>query len=366
MDTLLLIIRLLLAAVFVVAGVSKLLDPRGSIAAVQGFGVPDALAKPAGIGLPIAELAIGLALVPLASAQWGGVAASALMLLFIVAIGVTLARGQRPDCHCFGQLHSEPIGWKTLTRNGALAVLGLAVAWRGGGASVVTRFEALSGAGRATVLLAALAVALLAVEGWVIYQLKGQNARLLARVDGVEAVINGAIEESVPGPAVGSVAPGFALHSVGKGLVTIDTLKALGKPILLVFAEPTCSACNTMMPKLGRWNRELADVLTVAVMSTGTVEANQKKVDRHGLSWVLLQDQREIATAYRVPGTPAAVLLEPDGTVAEPMVFGPDPIDGLLRDIAQAVSTPGADVKTHAHPSNSVMAGSGAVARPAL
>jgi hypothetical protein len=35
----------------------------------------------------------------------------ALLVLFIVAIAVTLARGRKPDCHCFGQLHSKPIGW---------------------------------------------------------------------------------------------------------------------------------------------------------------------------------------------------------------------------------------------------------------
>jgi hypothetical protein len=34
-----------------------------------------------------------------------------------------MARGEAPDCHCFGQLHSESAGWRTLARNGLLAAI---------------------------------------------------------------------------------------------------------------------------------------------------------------------------------------------------------------------------------------------------
>ena len=37
-------------------------------------------------------------------------AALALLLAFVGGIVVNLARGTTPDCHCFGQLHSEPAG----------------------------------------------------------------------------------------------------------------------------------------------------------------------------------------------------------------------------------------------------------------
>ena len=38
------------------------------------------------------------------------------------AIAIAMARGKAPDCHCFGQLHSAPAGWKTLARNGVLVL----------------------------------------------------------------------------------------------------------------------------------------------------------------------------------------------------------------------------------------------------
>jgi hypothetical protein len=62
-------------------------------------------------------LVAGLALLPVATAWWGAVAALALLALFLAAIAFSFARGRRPDCHCFGQLHSAPIGSRTVIRN---------------------------------------------------------------------------------------------------------------------------------------------------------------------------------------------------------------------------------------------------------
>src|SRR5450755_1312192 len=111
MDSILLILRLILAAVFLVAGLAKLADLTGSQRAVRDFGVPTRLAVPLGLLLPLAELVVAIALLPRGWAWWGAVGALALLLVFVVGISSNLARGRAPDCHCFGQLHSEPIGW---------------------------------------------------------------------------------------------------------------------------------------------------------------------------------------------------------------------------------------------------------------
>ena len=83
MDAVLLIARLALAAVFVLAGVGKLLDLKGSQEAVKNFGVPESLARPAGLALPVVELAIAALLIPSSTALYGAIAAFLLMLLFI-------------------------------------------------------------------------------------------------------------------------------------------------------------------------------------------------------------------------------------------------------------------------------------------
>ena len=130
MEIALLTARLLLAAMFAVAGLAKLWDPAGSRQALIGFGLPAALATPLGRLLPLAELAVALALVPTISAWWGALGALALLLVFVAGIGYNLARGRRPECHCFGQWHSAPAGWSTLIRNlGLSAVAGVVVAF---------------------------------------------------------------------------------------------------------------------------------------------------------------------------------------------------------------------------------------------
>src|SRR5688572_20946925 len=96
--------RVLLAIVFAVAGLAKLADQPGTRQALIGFGLPARLAAPAGILLPLAELTVVLALIPVTTAWWGGVGALTLLLLFVAGIGLNLARGRTPDCHCFGQL----------------------------------------------------------------------------------------------------------------------------------------------------------------------------------------------------------------------------------------------------------------------
>src|SRR5215467_13262690 len=129
MPLLLLVARLLLSAVFIVAGLAKLVDRRGSRQALIDFGVPGVLASPLGFLLPVAELVIAVMLLPLASVRYGAFAALLLLLLFIFGIAFNLARGRTPACHCFGQLSSMPAGWGTLIRNAFFAAIAASVAW---------------------------------------------------------------------------------------------------------------------------------------------------------------------------------------------------------------------------------------------
>ena len=110
-------LRLILAATFVVAGVAKLGDREGSRHAVLGFGLPDRLAGPISIVVPLAELAAAALLIGTATAQVGAALALALLVAFCAAIARSMLRGEAPECHCFGQLHSAPAGPKTLARN---------------------------------------------------------------------------------------------------------------------------------------------------------------------------------------------------------------------------------------------------------
>ncbi len=83
--------------------------------------MPERLASPVALLLPIAELVAAGALCQATTARWGASAALVLLPVFVAAIGVNLLRGRKPHCHCFGQLHSAPSGWPALARNLVLA-----------------------------------------------------------------------------------------------------------------------------------------------------------------------------------------------------------------------------------------------------
>ena len=123
METIAVLGRLVLASVFALAGIAKLIDRPGSERSNVDFGLPPLLARPVAILLPFAELACAIALIPAATARWGAIGVFALLVLFVIAIGVNLARGHAPNCRGFGQLHSEPVNWSTLMRNMVLAAI---------------------------------------------------------------------------------------------------------------------------------------------------------------------------------------------------------------------------------------------------
>src|ERR687893_2633068 len=189
MGTALLVARLLLALVFLVAGVGKLADRAGSRQAIVDFGLPARLAAPLGVLLPLTELAVAIALIPISTAWWGALGALALLLLFVVGIGVNLARGRKPECHCFGQLHSEPAGWNTLVRNGILAAVAGFVVWQGydgAGLSAVAWLAGLSTAQVVSLVIGIAVLGVLVAQCGILLHLLRQYGRLLLRVEALE------------------------------------------------------------------------------------------------------------------------------------------------------------------------------------
>lgn len=113
------------------SGIAKIADLSGTRKSIADFGLPKFLARPVGVLLPLFELACAIALIPGASAWLGATGVLAMLVVFLAAILVNLARGRTPDCHCFGQLHSERIGWKTVGRNLILVALSSLLVWQG-------------------------------------------------------------------------------------------------------------------------------------------------------------------------------------------------------------------------------------------
>jgi uncharacterized membrane protein YphA (DoxX/SURF4 family)/peroxiredoxin len=340
-DAALLIGRLFLAAVFALSGVAKLADQAGSRQAMIAFGLPRSLATPLGRLLPLAELAVAAALVPAVAAWWGALGALALLLAFVVGIGANLAQGRKPDCRCFGQLHSTPVGWKTLARNGLLMAVAAFIVWKGtenAGPSTVGWVGDLTATQLFGLLFGLVIVALLGIQGWFIFHLLRQNGRVLMRLRALEAA-SGVISPgngSQPGPSlpVGSVGPAFSLPDLRGEQLTLDDLRAAGKPVVLIFTSPGCDSCAELLPKIAGWQDKYSEKLTISLISDQSIEKNRTKFAEHSVHYVLVQKDWEVAGSYGADATPSAVLITPTGAVGSPLAEGPEAIETL---IAQAI-----------------------------
>jgi methylamine dehydrogenase accessory protein MauD len=330
--------RLILAAVFALAGVTKLTDRTGSTRSMVEFGLPPVVAGPFAVVLPLLELACAVALVSSSWAWWGAVGVLMLLVMFITGITISLARGRAPDCHCFGQLRAEPVGPKTLARNLVLAGIAGIIVWQGaeaprpGLAAWVTNA---SGIESISAVLTWIAVLLASFALFVVFQVLRQNGRLLMRLEAIEGKLGITPGSDSPGLPVGGAAPGFSLRDLNGRIVTLEMLQDGSKPTLLVFTEPRCGACDLLLPDVARWQREHADRLSTVVISRGTIGQNRNKSAKHDLRTVLLQTNRETAEAYRVAGAPSAVLVS-DGKIARPTAAGADAIRSLVSDVTVA------------------------------
>lgn len=347
MDTTLLLVRLGLAAVLAVAGIAKLIDLRGSRQAMRDFGLPTTLAAPLGLVLPVAEVIAALALLPAATAWWGALGATVLLVAFIGGIAFNLARGQTPNCHCFGQLHSQPISRATLIRNGVLALLAGVIVMQGPSGVGPGLLDALAMLSATTYLVIAavvVVVALLAGQSWVVFNLLRQNGRLLLRLEAIEkhlgladptAEIDQVAAHAPKGLPVDSPAPAFQLPALDGTQQSLATLLAPGKPLLLLFSSATCGPCVELLDEVATWQQQYANQLTIAVVNRGTAETVRAKLGALNPALMLLQTEGEIAAQYQVTGTPSAVLIGSNGRIRSPLAGGATAIRELVRNASQ-------------------------------
>ena len=337
-----LLLRVVLAAVLIVAGVAKARDRDRTYAAARGFGLPVRAAAVTAALLPAVELLVAAALLPPLTARSGALAALVLLAAFTVAVAVAVARGSQVACSCFGARDDRPVSARTLLRNGVLLVAAgtVALAPATGPAAAVA---GLRPGPTAIVLGFAVLAAVAGLQAWWIGQLLRQHGRALQRLAALEAATGvaapgGAAETgqaAVLGLTVGAPAPAFRLTTTAGGEVELAELLADG-PVVLAFTAPRCDACTELLPDLAAPAEPGRP--RVVVIGAGPAAANAAKAREGGLDRILLDPRRKVAEAYAAPGTPAAVLVSADGRIASPVALGVDPVRSLVR--GRPASTP--------------------------
>jgi uncharacterized membrane protein YphA (DoxX/SURF4 family) len=127
--------RLVLGGIFLVAGALKVPDPAAAVRAVRAYRLlPEPVVAPVAFGLPVLEIAVGVALLLGVFLRSAAIAAAVLLVVFLVGVGSAWARGLQIDCGCFGnggQVAAGDTAYPSeVLRDIALLALALALAWR--------------------------------------------------------------------------------------------------------------------------------------------------------------------------------------------------------------------------------------------
>jgi uncharacterized membrane protein YphA (DoxX/SURF4 family) len=106
-------VRIGLAAVWLIAGGIKAVDPDQSEIAVKAYHLfPDSTAYAVSLVLPMAEIALGLLLLIGLAVRPAAIASAVLLVLLIAAIVSVWARGYTIDCGCFGGGGEADVSWR--------------------------------------------------------------------------------------------------------------------------------------------------------------------------------------------------------------------------------------------------------------
>ena len=98
-----LLARLGLAAVWLISGYLKAIDPRTTVVAVRGYQIfPESLVVPVASVLPYLEIALGLLLAAGLATRLAAVLSAVVLVAFVGGVISAAARGLSIDCGCFG------------------------------------------------------------------------------------------------------------------------------------------------------------------------------------------------------------------------------------------------------------------------
>lgn len=118
--------RIVIAAVFILAGAEKISDPAGFADSIENYRLlPIWSINIAAVSLPWVELIAGIFLLFGISLKENSIIISFLMAVFLFAVLISLLRGLNIDCGCFGTIEGARIGIMKLFENLILLLLSL-------------------------------------------------------------------------------------------------------------------------------------------------------------------------------------------------------------------------------------------------
>jgi putative oxidoreductase len=122
-------LRYVIGFVFVYAAVGKIAEPDTFARAILNYKlVPLFSVNMLALLLPWIELLAGLGMIVGVHLRGNALLIGGLLSVFIIAVGIALARGLDISCGCFGTTSASKVGWSHIGENVALLV-GVAIVY---------------------------------------------------------------------------------------------------------------------------------------------------------------------------------------------------------------------------------------------
>lgn len=122
----LLVIRLFLGFIFLYAAITKIAEPDAFAISIKNYKlIPEVLTNLFAVVLPWVELSSALLLIFGISVRENSAIISALLIIFIAAIFISVLRGLDIECGCFGTADGSKVGILKILENFGLLLLGI-------------------------------------------------------------------------------------------------------------------------------------------------------------------------------------------------------------------------------------------------
>lgn len=346
MEILLLVVRLFLVAIFALAGIAKLYDLEGSKKAVEDFGVPRGISKIAAILLPLGEIAIAISLLFVQTSWFGAIAGAALLAVFVGGMLWQMWQGNAPDCHCFGQIHSEPVSKKSLLRNAAFVALAVFLIFNGRanqGLDILDNSNNFSEANAMQIILGLAVIGFLAAIVFFLKKISEQQTQIMRRIEVLELLSHEGgkeierddVNDPATGLPIGSMVPAFEIPNMAGVKTSFEQILPNDNPTLLFFVSPSCNPCEALKPEFQQWQKDLGKRINFAFISSGKAKDNEKKFGEPGFENLYLQEENEISEMFGAEWTPTAILVNTDRSLASRPAAGDTAIRELVEKVAE-------------------------------
>jgi hypothetical protein len=297
------VLPVVLAAVLVAAGMTKVGRPRGVLTTFENFGLPLLLRKRSVAMLfPVLEIVLGVLIVTATGTAWvlAGWVSVAVTATFLFVTARALSRGEQFDCGCFGATRT-PISSSIVVRNSLLflAAVGTTVMASVGFDSVpvaLAGFDADDWTwGVAALFLAGITAAFFSSP-------RGSSVAASVRRDGA---------------LTGTVLPDLYLSTIDQAPVRLhDMLEE--RPRLLLLVRPGCPSCDALLHDPQPLQDALDPTVELVLVVSGAADAFHTAHPE--LAEVALFGGWPLAEYLRVSAFPGAALVGAGGRLlAEPV-----------------------------------------------